>query len=104
MPVQSVRSRRPGLAAAIVVAVAVLSALFHEADRRLGVRPEHAVVIEDALAGVEAGRHGGFGMVIGVDRTGHPRNLLEHGADVVVTDLAEVHLPAATGREGTAGG
>jgi alpha,alpha-trehalase len=65
-------------------------AIFLEAARRLGVRPQRAVVVEDALAGVEAGRRGGFGLVIGVDRTGHPRTLSENGADVVVSDLAEV--------------
>jgi beta-phosphoglucomutase family hydrolase len=65
-------------------------AIFLEAARRLGVRPQRAVVVEDALAGVEAGHRGGFGLVIGVDRTGHPRILSEHGADVVVSDLAEV--------------
>ncbi len=63
-------------------------ALFLEAARRLGVAPSQAVVVEDALAGVEAGRRGGFGLVIGVDRGGRAEALLEHGADVVVGDLA----------------
>lgn len=47
-------------------------------------------MIEDAIAGVEAGRAGGFGLVIGVDRTGVGQELLEHGADLVVRDLAEL--------------
>ena len=61
-----------------------------EAARVLGVPPERAVVIEDALAGVEAGRSGGFGLVVGVDRVGHAPALAEHGADVVVADLADL--------------
>jgi beta-phosphoglucomutase-like phosphatase (HAD superfamily) len=48
------------------------------------------VVFEDALAGVEAGRAGGFGFVVGVDRVGQAEALKEHGADVVVTDLADL--------------
>jgi beta-phosphoglucomutase family hydrolase len=57
--------------------------------RALGVAPAQGAVFEDALAGVEAGRAGGF-YVVGVDRVGHPDALLEHGADVVVGDLAEL--------------
>jgi beta-phosphoglucomutase family hydrolase len=60
------------------------------AARRLGVGHEHAAVFEDALAGVEAGRAGRFGYVVGVDRSGHAQALREHGADVVVHDLAEL--------------
>jgi alpha,alpha-trehalase len=67
-------------------------AIFIEAARRLGVAPRRAAVVEDALAGVEAGRRGGFGMVIGIDRSGHPQALREHGADVVVGDLAELRI------------
>ena len=63
---------------------------FLEGARRLGVRPDQAAVFEDALAGVEAGRAGKFGYVVGVDRVGHRAALLEHGADVVVDDLAEL--------------
>jgi beta-phosphoglucomutase-like phosphatase (HAD superfamily) len=48
------------------------------------------VVYEDALAGVAAGRAGRFGYVVGVDRAGQADALREHGADVVVTDLAEL--------------
>jgi alpha,alpha-trehalose phosphorylase len=56
----------------------------------LGVSPARAVVVEDALAGVQAGRAGGFGLVVGVDREGGGDALRAHGADVVVTDLAEL--------------
>jgi beta-phosphoglucomutase family hydrolase len=56
----------------------------------LGVRPEQAAVFEDALAGVEAGRAGGFGYVVGVDRVGQADDLAAHGADVVVRDLSEL--------------
>ncbi len=65
-------------------------AVFVEAARRLGVAPPQAVVVEDAEAGVEAGRRGGFGLVIGVDRSDHAQALKDHGADVVVKDLGEV--------------
>jgi beta-phosphoglucomutase-like phosphatase (HAD superfamily) len=58
--------------------------------RALGVEPAQAVVFEDALAGVAAGRAGHFGFVVGVDRVGHADGLRAHGADVVVTDLAEL--------------
>jgi beta-phosphoglucomutase family hydrolase len=65
-------------------------ALFLEAAHRLGVAPQRAAVIEDALAGVAAGRRGGFGLVIGVDRGGQARALYDNGADIVVTDLTEL--------------
>jgi beta-phosphoglucomutase family hydrolase len=58
--------------------------------RELGVEPANAVVFEDALAGVQAGRAGKFGYVVGVDRVGQAAALKEHGADVVVQDLAEL--------------
>lgn len=63
------------------------------AARRLGVEPGDAAVFEDALAGVEAGRRGGFGLVVGVDRVGQAAALAAHGADVVVADLAELVEP-----------
>ena len=63
---------------------------FLEGARRLGADPAEAVVYEDALAGVEAGRAGAFGYVIGVDRVGQREALAEHGADVVVEDLEEL--------------
>lgn len=63
---------------------------FLEAAERLSVVPERAVVVEDAISGVMAGRAGGFGLVIGVDRKGDPESLRQSGADVVVGDLAEL--------------
>jgi beta-phosphoglucomutase family hydrolase len=56
--------------------------------RALGADAAQAVVFEDAVAGVEAGRAGSFGFVVGVDRVGHADDLRAHGADVVVEDLA----------------
>ena len=56
----------------------------------LGAAPSEAAVFEDALAGVEAGRAGGFGVTVGVDRHGEPEAQREHGADIVVSDLAEL--------------
>ena len=63
---------------------------FLKAAQMLGVRPARAVVVEDAIAGVQAGRAGGFGLVVGVDREGGGDALRTHGADVVVTDLEEL--------------
>jgi beta-phosphoglucomutase family hydrolase len=65
---------------------------FVEAARRLGVEPSRAVVVEDAIAGVEAGRAGRFGCVIGVDRRGQAPALRDAGADVVVTNLTQVRV------------
>lgn len=56
----------------------------------LGVAPAEAAVFEDALAGVQAGTAGGFGFIVGVDRSGRAGELRERGADVVVGDLAEL--------------
>ncbi|MGH0029930.1 MAG: HAD family hydrolase [Myxococcota bacterium] len=63
---------------------------FLEAARRLGVPPERAVVVEDARSGVEAGRAGSFGLVIGVARHGDAAALRDAGADRVVDDLGEL--------------
>jgi beta-phosphoglucomutase family hydrolase len=63
---------------------------FVAAARELEVAAEEAAVFEDALAGVEAGRAGDFGCVVGVDRVGHAAALREHGATIVVRDLAEL--------------
>jgi len=63
---------------------------FLRAAELLGVRPAEAAVFEDALAGVEAGRSGQFGFVVGVDRVGQADALRRNGADIVVTDLAEL--------------
>jgi len=60
------------------------------AARVVGALPAQAAVFEDALAGVEAGRAGGFALVVGVDRVGQADALRAHGADVVVRDLAEL--------------
>ncbi|WP_137390393.1 HAD-IA family hydrolase [Rhodoligotrophos defluvii] len=65
---------------------------FLEAARRLRTAPARTVVIEDATAGVAAGRAGKFGLVIGVDRSGQAEALRAHGAHVVVADLSEVEL------------
>ena len=67
-------------------------ALFLEAARRLGIHPSRAVLFEDALAGVEAGRRGGFGRVIGVDRGHQADALREHGADNIVQSLLQVEV------------
>ncbi|WPW29592.1 HAD-IA family hydrolase [Streptomyces atratus] len=67
--------------------------LFAEAARRLRTPARDTAVVEDALAGVEAGRRGGFGLVVGVDRTGTPAGAAElrrHGADIVVPDPGDL--------------
>ena len=63
---------------------------FMAGARALGAEPAQAAVFEDALVGVEAGRAGGFGLVVGVDRTGQADALRERGADIVVKDLYEL--------------
>ena len=63
---------------------------FVYAARAFGLEPADAAVFEDALAGVAAGRAGSFGFVVGVDRVGQREALAEHGADVVVEDLADL--------------
>jgi beta-phosphoglucomutase family hydrolase len=63
---------------------------FLAAARDLGVSPSQAAVFEDALAGVEAGRAGEFGFVVGVNRANQADALRAHGADIVVDDLAEL--------------
>lgn len=66
--------------------------IFLEAAQWLQVEPSRTVIVEDAIAGVTAGRRGRFGLVIGVDRVGQGTALKEHGADVVVQDLADITL------------
>lgn len=66
---------------------------FLHAARELGVPPARTAVVEDALAGIEAGRAGGFAAVIGVDRTGEAEALRARGATRVVRDLAELEAP-----------
>ena len=63
---------------------------FLAAAEALKVPASHAVVFEDALAGVEAGRAGHFALVVGVDRVGQAAELAEHGADIVVKDVADL--------------
>lgn len=65
---------------------------FLEAAQELGVEPVRSVIVEDAISGVQAGRSGKFGCVLGVDRTGHSDDLRKNGADVVVSDLSEVSV------------
>ena len=66
---------------------------FLEAARRLDADPSRAVVVEDALSGVQAGKRGGFGLVMGVARNTSPDELRHNGADVVVSDLGDL-LPS----------
>jgi beta-phosphoglucomutase family hydrolase len=63
---------------------------FLKAAEMLGATAARSVVVEDAISGVEAGRAGKFGLVIGVDREGHAEALLRHGADAIVADLGEL--------------
>jgi beta-phosphoglucomutase family hydrolase len=64
--------------------------MFLAGARALDTPPPNAAVFEDALAGVEAGRRGGFGFVVGVDRSGQAEALKARGADIVVSDLSEL--------------
>ena len=63
---------------------------YEKAAQLLGATAHDSAVYEDALAGVEAGRNGNFGLVVGIDRAGQAEALKQHGADVVVKDLAEL--------------
>jgi len=63
---------------------------FLTAAKLFGIAPSRAIVIEDALSGVEAGSSGGFGLVIGVARKGNADELRRHGAHIVVNDLVEL--------------
>lgn len=80
------------------------AALMAEAASRLGVSPAHTVVVEDAVAGVEAAREVGFGMVVGVDRDHARRGLTDAGAHMVVRDVRSLRfarrLPALLERLG----
>jgi HAD superfamily hydrolase (TIGR01509 family) len=66
---------------------------FLKAAELLDVPPARAVVLEDAISGVQAGRAGRFGLVVGVDRGGAEQALLDNGADVVVQDLTDLLRP-----------
>lgn len=70
--------------------------IFLEAAKQLNVTPKRAVVVEDAISGVQAGRAGNFGLIIGIARAGEKADLLANGADIAVDDLAEVLLEAGT--------
>ncbi len=76
--------------------------IFLAAAEALGVQRERAAVFEDAISGVQAGRAGDFGVVVGVDRAGQAAALREAGADVVVADLAAVSLLPPTPKTGPA--
>jgi len=69
-------------------------AMFLQAARELGVEPARDAVVEDATSGVQAARRGGFGLVVGVDRSGHRDELEAAGAHVVVTDVSQLDLGA----------
>ncbi len=66
--------------------------MFLEAARRLGVEPARCIVVEDALAGVDAAIRGNIGLVVAVARHDNGRAMRAHGADIVVSDLAEVSI------------
>lgn len=66
--------------------------IFVTATRNLGVLPPNAVVVEDASLGVQAGRNGEFGLVLGVARKDNQSELITHGADIVVSDLGEIDI------------
>lgn len=74
--------------------------MFLEAATRLGVKPERAIVVEDAVSGVEAGRSGGFGLVIGVNRSHRAGMLKDHGADWEVSDFTAVTIESTENLEG----
>jgi alpha,alpha-trehalase len=76
-------------------------AIFLEAAKRLKVRPGEAAIVEDSLAGVEAGHRGKFKLVVGVDRARQSEELRERGADIVVRSLAQIQIPQ-TGARGRA--
>ena len=63
---------------------------FLEAAKELNVEPGKTVVVEDAISGVQAGRSGKFGLVIGIARKGNKEELLTNGADIVLKDLGEL--------------
>ncbi|MBL7071534.1 MAG: trehalose-phosphatase [Candidatus Omnitrophica bacterium] len=66
--------------------------IFVVAAEKLGTEPRESIVVEDATSGVQAGRNGGFGLVLGVARENNESDLLEHGADVVVRDISEINI------------
>ncbi|HDT14042.1 MAG TPA: trehalose-phosphatase [Candidatus Aminicenantes bacterium] len=69
--------------------------IFLEAAKRLGVEPGEAIVFEDAISGIRAGKKGGFGCVVGVARKDDAPALRSNGADAVITSFAQIHFPLA---------
>lgn len=69
--------------------------IFLEAARNLGVKPQNSAIVEDSLAGVEAGKAGNFKLVIGVNRAEQAEELRQRGADIVVSDLSELKILVA---------
>ena len=74
--------------------------IFIKAAELLGVEPARSVVVEDAVSGVQAGRKGAFGLVLGIDRGGNRDALEQSGADVVVEDMAEITIEEMAKRTG----
>jgi len=70
--------------------------MFAEAARRLGVPPARIAIVEDSVAGVEAGQRGGFGLVVGIDRAEQREQLEAAGADIVLNDVGELDLGLST--------
>ncbi len=68
--------------------------IFTTAAKNLEVDPRESVVVEDAVSGVQAGRNGSFGLVLGVARRGNEKELAQEGADIVVTDFSKINLEA----------
>ena len=75
--------------------------IFLEAAKRLKVDPERSVVFEDAISGVQAGKQGGFGCVVGVARKNNSSSLIKEGADVVIEDFSQIELNADPEKEKT---
>jgi beta-phosphoglucomutase-like phosphatase (HAD superfamily) len=69
--------------------------MFLAAAQQLGVQAKRSIVVEDAIAGVQAGKRGGFGLVIGIARAGNADALKNQGADLVIGDLEELLLRAS---------
>lgn len=69
--------------------------MFIEAARELKTAPEQCAIIEDAISGVQSGTRGDFGLVVGVDRTGSKKELIENGADIVVDNLNDLDFSKA---------
>ncbi|MCK5534696.1 HAD-IA family hydrolase, partial [bacterium] len=66
--------------------------IFVKASRNLNAVPSKTVIVEDAISGIQAGRNGGFGLVLGVARNNNESELIENGADIVVSDLAKISM------------